>query len=601
MMTKLREFSKVFIIIVALSFIGLMVFEWGANYSGQQGRNDVVGKVNDKKLSFSQFSELYQQAYQNERTRSGKNEFSEEELQQLRDMVWEQFVQRTLFKEEMEKLGIAVSDSEVVYQIMHYPLDDFRQHPAFQTDGQFDMSKYKAALGNPNIPWQQVENIYRRQIPFVKLQNIISNTARVSPEEVRKAFIKNNVKVKVEYLGVNTSQFSSPDIAVSDEEIRTFYNEHKEDYKQEEQRKLKYVRYPIENTAEDTALVLKEFERIRKRLAEGKNFNDLAEEYSEDPSAQKNRGDLGYFSSGSMVPAFEEAAFAADPGEIVGPVQTRFGYHLIKIEDKRMKDGEQQIKASHILLKVHPAPSHVEAQENEARIFSQDAKEKGFETTAENNDLNIETTPFFDEKSEIIPGIGRNRAILNFAFASDKNSISNAYRLDDAFVVVKVTEIKKEGYRELESVKSLVANRVRLDKARERARAFALKIGEQIESGITFRTIAKTDTSNKIQYDITPMFTMGSNVKGIGRSVKFNANAFALEEGEISDLIETERGFYYQKLLEKTDFDSTAFASQKQMLEQQLLTQKRNQIFSRWYENLKEEADIVDNRKMFNL
>ena len=88
MMTKLREFSKIFIVIIAVSFIGLMVFEWGMDYSGRSQQNNNVGSVNGNELSYTVFSELYQQMYQEQRARSGKTQFNDEELQQLRDQVW---------------------------------------------------------------------------------------------------------------------------------------------------------------------------------------------------------------------------------------------------------------------------------------------------------------------------------------------------------------------------------------------------------------------------------------------------------------------------------------------------------------------------------
>ena len=336
MMTKLREFSKILIIIVAVSFIGLMVFEWGADYSGRSRVQDTVGKVNGNELNYERFNKRYQELYQNHRTRTGQREFDENTLQQIRNQVWEEFIRVTLFEEQMKNLGISVTDSEIVYQIYHYPLEDFKQNPLFQTDDIFDMDKYHASFSNPNIPWQQIEDIYRHQIPCLQLQNLVSNTVRVSDEEALDEFIKQNMKVKVEYLSINNSRFNTTDLKVSDEEIKDFYKDHKEDYKQNEMRELSYVLFPIKTTAKDTAHLFAEFDHIKERVKNGDNFNDLAREYSEDPSAKNNNGDLGYIERGSMVKTFEDAAFTAETGEIVGPIETSFGMHLIKVEDKKV-------------------------------------------------------------------------------------------------------------------------------------------------------------------------------------------------------------------------------------------------------------------------
>jgi len=601
MMTKMREFSKIFIILVAVAFIALMVFEWGADYSSQSRRRDVVGEVNGQKLTYSEFNELFQRVYQEEKARTGKENFTDDDLQKLRDQVWERFVQQTLFEEEMKRLGIAVSDSEVVYQILNYPLEDFKRHPSFQTNGVFDMQKYRAALGNPNIPWMQIEQIYRQQIPYVKLQNIITNSVRVSDQEILDDFIKNNIKAKVEYLGVNSFQFISDSLKVSDQEIEKFYNEHKEDFTQEERRAIAYVKFEIKTTKEDTLAVMQEFESIKKRLAAGENFNDLALEYSEDPSVKNNKGELGYFERGDMVKPFEEAAFNAKVGEVVGPIKTQYGFHLIKVEDKKKENGKLKVKASHILMKVHPAPSRVEEVENNARLFAEDAKTNGFIEQAKTMGYEVKETALFPKAGDFIPGIGNHAAIKAFVFAAELGEVSNIYHVDDGYVVVTVTKIEPKGYRPQETVKPIITNRIRSEKAKALAREHIEKFSDRVKAGEDFTKIAESDPEKKLHHNVTPFFSRASTVPGIGFSPEFNATAFTLEPGEISDLVETTRGYYYLKLLEKTPFDSSAFAAQKEAIRTRLLNEKRNKIFTSWYENLKAKADIVDNRKMFNL
>ncbi len=601
MMTKMREFSKVFIVIVAASFIGLMVFEWGANYSGRKKQSDLIGKVNDHELKYSMFSKLYQQVYEEEKARTGKSNFTEEDLQRMRDKVWERFVQEALLQDEIKKLGITVTDSEIVYQIYHFPLEDFKQHPSFQTNGVFDMNKYHAAFSNPNIPWMQVEQIYRQQIPYMKLQALITNAVRVSDKEVLEAFKKRNLKAKAEYLGILANRFNSGKIKVSDQEIKDYYNSHKEEFKQNEKRELSYVLFPVNPTAADTARLMQEFENIKKRIANGEDFNQLAREYSEDPSVLKNNGELGYFDRETMVKPFSDAAFSGKVGQVVGPVQTPFGFHLIKIEDRKKENGVWKVKASHILMKVTPAPSRVEQIETKARFFSEDAKDYGFETQVKKDSLEIHKTGLFEETSGFIPGIGQNFAIKNWAFSAKVNDVSGVYRIDRGYVVASLTTIQPAGYKPLEGQTKFIESRIRLEKAKEMARAYAESLKPKVQSDMPFKTIADQDTSRKVIYNVTPMFTMEQSIPGIGRSVEFAATAFALEPGQKSDLVETVRGFYYLKLLEKTKLDTSAFNAQKETLRRQLLLEKKNLVFQEWYNNIKAQADIVDNRKLFNL
>lgn len=601
MMTKLREFSKIFIIIIAVAFIALMVFEWGADISGRKRVDDTIGMVNDQKLSYTMFTEMYQQLYEEQRARTSQSEFTEEDLQQLRDLVWERFIQKTLLEDQMEKLNITVSDSEIIYQIYNYPLEDFKQHPSFQTDGVFDISKYHASFGNPQIPWGQIEDMYRQQIPYIKLQNIVTNMVRVSDEEIRDDFERQNVKVKVEFLALNAAQFNSAELSASDVEIKSFYDKHQADYKQSEMRQLSYVLFPLSTTKDDTLHMLTEFDNIKNRLAAGEDFNALAAEYSEDPSVKNNKGDLGFFERGAMVRAFEDAVFQAQKGQVVGPVQTSFGYHLIKMEDKKIEDGKEKVKASHILLKAHPAPSRVENIESQARLFSEDARENSFADQVKLMGYEAKTTDFFEEGPGFIPGLGRNLAVMNFAFSSTISEVSNVYRLDQGFAVFTVAQIQAEGFRSLESVKRIIESRVKMEKAKEVAREYAKKIEQQVNSNMNFSDIAASDPTKKIQYEVSPLFGSDGSVPVVGKSVEFNATALALQPGQKSGLIETERGFYFLKVLEKTPFDESAFNAQKEANGKRLLALKRNKIFNDWYTALKENAKIMDNRKKFNL
>jgi len=123
----------------------------------------------------------------------------------------------------------------------------------------------------------------------------------------------------------------------------------------------------------------------------------------------------------------------------------------------------------------------------------------------------------------------------------------------------------------------------------------------KVKKGIPFTKIAAEDSSHATIARTTPEFTMAGTIPGIGRSPEFAGAAFALEPGSISNLVEADRGFFYIKLLSKTGFDSSAFNQQKAVLQSRLLNTKRNRIFQKWYEDLKANADIVDNRKQFNL
>jgi len=600
MMTKLREYSKIFIIIVALSFIGLMVFEWGMDYTGLSSRQNVVGVVNGEELTYEMFSDMYQQLYQNERQRRDV-ELNDSQLENLRSQVWDQFVQRVIFQEEIDRLGIAVTDSEIVYQIRHYPLEEIRNNPNFQTNGVFDWNKYYASFGNPQMPWIQIEEFYRAQLPFQKLQNLITASVRISESEIESEFKDTELKAKVSYLEVPFAKFRTQDIEISEEEALAYYNENLSEFHQEETRNLSYVDFPLNPSAKDTARVMAEFSDIRNRLADGEDFNQLADEYSEDPAKATNHGRYDFFERGAMVKPFEDACFNGMVGEIVGPVETQFGYHLIHIEDKRVQDGKEQVKVSHILLKIAPGPSTREEIESRAAFFAEDASINGFEIQATSNDYEIKKTGPINEETSFIPGIGRSLQAARFAFQNSINAVSDVIYLENGFAVFKLDAITPAGPKPFEDVNTTITNRLRVERQKSLTRSYADQFEPDLATGADFKTIVSRDTGNVVRTDTTSEFTLRGSVPGLGLDPVFNATAFSLDPGEISGKIETNRGIYWQKLLYKTDFDSIKYMAQHEPIRQRLLVRKKNQAFTEWYNYLKEQADIEDNRKLFNL
>lgn len=125
-------------------------------------------------------------------------------------------------------------------------------------------------------------------------------------------------------------------ISVSDEEIKDYYENNQDEFKNPEKVHARHILVKSQQDASDEkkAEARKKIEEVQKKLEQGNDFSELAKEYSEGPSSKKG-GDLGYFSHGQMVEKFDKAAFALEPGETSDIVETRFGYHIIKVEDKK--------------------------------------------------------------------------------------------------------------------------------------------------------------------------------------------------------------------------------------------------------------------------
>ncbi|NPA95201.1 MAG: peptidylprolyl isomerase [Thermodesulfobacteria bacterium] len=142
-----------------------------------------------------------------------------------------------------------------------------------------------------------------------------------------------NALLAQEYMMENVSDKAK----VTDKEIKEYYDKHKSEFMQPEQVRARHIliKVPANATKKQWEEARKKALEIRAKLLKGESFAKLAQKYSDDPGSKTRGGDLGYFRKGQMVPEFEKAAFALKKGEISQPVKTTFGYHIIKLEDKK--------------------------------------------------------------------------------------------------------------------------------------------------------------------------------------------------------------------------------------------------------------------------
>ncbi len=597
MMTKLREMTFIFIWILVIAFVGLMVFEWGMDISGLKSRSNIVGKIEGNKITIQDFQKAIQNAYLREKNQTG-TEPDENRMKQLRDQVWESYIQRVLLSKELKKRHIQITDREIYLQLTENPPQELRQNPNFQTDGQFDMEKYRQALQNPEINWMPIEDYYREVLPFQKLQDIITSSVMVPEEEVKADYMEKNVKAKIKYLHIPVSAFKKDSVTVTEDEMKKYYQEHKDDFKVEEKRKLNYVLFPTDPTPEDSAKVYRLAEDILKDARSGVDFAQLADEYSEDPSVQKNHGDLGYFDRDRMVKEFSDAAFSGKPGDVVGPVKTRFGLHIIKIHDKKVENGVEKVHASHILIKFSPSALTIEEAQNKARNFAEEAKDEGFKVSADRLKYEVKQTPEFPKRN-YIPGFGIMSSAIEWTFKADVGDVSRVYRTPKGYVVFELAEIFPAGYRPFDEVKDICKTRVEYEKRMAMARAYAEKIQEKIDRNEPFEKIAEEDKDKVVIVDSTGYITMTQTIPKIGVAPEISALAFSLEPGKVSHMVETRRGFYFIKVLDRTEFNEKDYLAKRSEIRNRLLNQKKQKFFNEWYEKLKEDADIEDNRDQF--
>jgi len=598
-MNRMRENTKVMLMILVVAFMLTIIIDWGmGGFKSGGAHRGVIATVNGDDITLDQYNEQYQNELAAYREQYGTDPEGYQ-LNQLENRVFEGLVQQLLIKDALENLNLKTTDSELTEEIFNNPPDILKSNEAFQDSltGQFDMARYQAALNNPSADqfWLEVERYLRSSLPMQKLANLLSETHVVTDADAQLEFMKTNSKVKVNYVFYNVALFNKAVAEPTEQEITAYYNAHKDDYKVVEKRLLDYVLLELKATPADSQSTIEQAQDILEQLKNGASFEELATLHSQDAGSAEKGGDLGYFNSTAMVKPFADAAFAAKKGEVVGPVATQFGLHIIKVYDKKKENGEDQVKASHILLKIEPSPATREALREEAEYIAEFGKENGLKTVVAAESLTVsQTAPF--EKGAYIPGIGMETRVNNFAWRSDVGDISQVFNLEQGFLVAALAEVQPEHVKKLEDVKGEIVNAIKNDKSMENAREHAQKACDNIKAGMPFDQAAAQDSLSVQESDL---FAMGGYVPKIGKEPEFVGTAFALKLGDFSQPVKGARGYYLLQVVDKQEMNMQEFESQKEDLKLQLAARYKQQIFGQWYEDVKKKADIKDYREMY--
>ncbi|MDE3056798.1 MAG: peptidylprolyl isomerase [Bacteroidota bacterium] len=338
--------------------------------------------------------------------------------------------------------------------------------------------------------------------------------------------------------------------------------------------------------------VMKKARALIARAHKGEDFTELAKKYSQEPGAASTGGELGWFGKGRMVKPFEDAAMKGKPGEIVGPVKTQYGIHIIKIEGK----DNREVKLADIVISVKASSQTKDDAFQRAQDFAYVAKDGKFEKDAQSLGLSVRETPAF-QKEGMIPGIGFNNAAMDFAFSKDLNDVSDAMPVNNGYAVFTISEVRNEGVRPFGEVKELLKPRAQREKKMEILKAIVAK--DRATLGDTADLSALQTSDPNVSVQTTGEFAPNGGIPTVGREPAFVGIALTDPVQKISGPVKGVRGYYLLKVLSRTPFDSTSFNMQRGVLETQILQGKKQRVVNEWLASLKDKATIEDNRDQF--
>ena len=576
-------------------------------FSGRQGNE--VGSLNGKPILFEDFNQLVSNEINRMDQQSGRL-ISDEEREYIRAVVWERLIADLIIQEQIAENKIVVGDEEVLFQMKNNPPPFLQNSDAFQSFGRFDLEKYLDAVLNPGqIDWKPIEDFMQNvYLPSYKLQQYITNSAAISSIDVLEDYKKRFLDYKIEVLHVTEKaidqDFYNGLLAdrPSDDELSKIYNENISEYDQPELRYLKYVKWPIISNATDSLRVKLEAEDLIFRLNDGEDFALLANTYTQDPSNSADPqnlkgGDLGWFNKGQLLPEFEIASFEAEIGSIVGPILTQYGYHVIKVNDKRIVESNEQVNASHILLTIQPGRGTENELKDIASIFALEATEFGFFALADSLGLEIQDSNGLRKESIFVDNFGVGRSAVNFAFNNVEGSTSDAIKNDNFYGVFFLDKVDKETVISFENVKEDLKNEFLSEFKKNHIKTLAESIKDDNQGEMNLSEIYQKNEN--LEYVAETNSALIGSFESIGKS-NFIVGALAdAKEGDILGPLPTLRGQAFLRVIDISDVVMSDFEEKKDSIKFSLLIDRQNAIWGNWLQALRENADLKDYRYDF--
>ena len=607
MRTRMHIFLWAILILFVLSIsIGGLV--GGVNIIDQLfGRVDpatAIGVVNGQKIPPDEFS-LAVSARLAQIRDSGRG-LTDRDFEQARDQVWDDYIRDILIYQTIDDLDIEASDVEVLYHLQNIPPPFLVSDPTFQTDGAFDQGKYDQAINNPvGNEWGQIEQFMKSTyLPNIKLQEMINADVIITEDEVWSSYIKQHVNYTIDGIHVTTNSVQDDVSDPTEDELFDEYTRRIDDFNREEMRTLEVAAWEKKPSVDDSNRVLNDYSAIMDQLNEGSDFGELANTYTQDPGNQVSPdsgrgGNLGWFGSGQMVKPFEDAAFGASTGDIVGPVLSQFGYHIIKVNDRRTTDDKEELNASHILLKIEMGPNTRDALKRKSTLFSYDASDPtiGFAAAIDSHQVETKKSANITAGSSALRNFGPFRNAVRFAFDSQLDDVSDPLENDRYFIVARLDSILPEGTRSFEEVEGQIKNSLNQDRRLTATKVLAEQLREQFDHGTTFQEIKDNNDNVDLVSGDTKLLIRSFN--RLGRSNFLVGALLKARTGDVIGPIKTTRGYGIVKVVDVSAIDSSDFEMKRDVIYKNIRSQRQSENFQNWYQNLRDQAEIVDNRKFY--
>jgi len=496
--------------IVAIFILGLLAIPFvffGVDSYVRDVPQDAVASVGDTEITMSEFQTEFSRYRSQLRAQQGEayNDIEVNRPEARREFL-ESMIDQRLLVNYAQRMGLTISPATIAEVISSIP--------AFQINGQFDAAIYEQRIQASGQTPARFERDLARDLLVQELPAAVSSSTPVTDADVDRwltiqlesrsvatlrvpsaplidptgidpaaveQYYNDNLeqfmrpeRISVDFLELDTRDMAQS-LEIDEQTLRERYDALRDRFMSPERRRAAHILVTAEQRSEDEARALAE--SLTQRIRDGEAFADLAAEFSEDPASADTGGDLGWIEPGVMMASFEDALFAMEVGAISDPVQTEFGWHIIRLDEVEEPRGqsfeEARFEIESEVRQERAEDMYIELSERMVDLIYADPT--GLASVASDLGLELQRAgPFSRFGAE---GVLGNAAVMEAAFSDlvlIERQASEPIEVDpNHAVVVRVVEHFPAEPRSLDDVTEEIVNRLAREHAREAARARA--------------------------------------------------------------------------------------------------------------------------------
>ncbi|HEU4564047.1 MAG TPA: peptidyl-prolyl cis-trans isomerase [Gemmatimonadaceae bacterium] len=598
MLQSMRSAAKYIWWFVVLTFVIVFVFAENSGLTGRKSvtRGTAVGSVNGTDITYDTWLRSRESRVR-EAQQQSPTPLTLDDERRVEDATFNDLVNGILLQQEYKKRGITVSDDEIRQAAVQQPPPQFLQDPEFQTEGQFDFQKYQRFLASPIAKQSgvryQLEQYYRTELPQQKLFEQIASSVWVTDAQLWRVWQDTHDSAQVSFVRFAPDSIPDSAVQVSEAEIQAYFQQHEKDFGDRPGRAVVSIAMvPRTVSASDSAKVRAHAEQLRNEILGGAKFEDVAKRESADSASAVQGGSLGRVTPGRFVKEFDSVAFALKPGEISQPVLTRFGYHLIKVDERK---GDT-ITVRHILLRIQQSDSSAAVSDRRADSLARAAStDKPALFDSVTKQLGIQVGHATATEGEPLTWNGRYvPSVSAWAFGAKPGETSDLIDSEDAYYLARLDSLQPGGKPTLAALHDDIRQTLMREKKVQLLVPKAQKVADAVASGKTLEQAAQSVGATVTK---SPMFARTTQVQGLGQANEAIGAAFGLSAGSVSGPVSTTDGVYVLRVDRRVSADRAAWEKQKTQQRQAYLQRLRQQRVQDYMHNLRESAKVVDHRK----